>query len=134
MEQLLGVLGAVAIIWGSLQALRVERLKLLVAYSTVAQIGYLFLLFPLMRNTDPTGHALSAVALFAISHACAKAAAFMAAGAVMKSQGHDRIADLSGIGSRLPLAMFGFALAAVSLMGLPPSGGFSAKWLLLQAN
>lgn len=132
-DQLFGLLGAAAIVWGSLQALRAERLKLLIAYSTVAQLGYLFLLFPLSRHADTAELALSAVVLFALSHGCAKAAAFMAAGAVMKTQGHDRIAELGGVAVRLPVAMFAFALAAVSLMGLPPSGGFSAKWLLLQA-
>lgn len=128
---LLGLLGAAAVLWGSVQALRQTRLKLLVAYSTVAQIGYLFLAFPLAAATTVT--AWNAAAYLALSHALAKAAMFLAAGNLLHFGGHDRIADLDRVVQRLPLSAFAFALAGVSLMGLPPSGGFIGKWLLLEA-
>src|SRR5262244_3079191 len=135
--QLLGGLGAAAIVLGSVVALRQERLKLLIAYSTVAQIGYLFLMFPLALNPE-TGHPWSTAAwtggiLQAISHAFAKAAMFMAAGLIAEALGHDRIAGLAGVGRILPLTVFAFALGGLSLMGLPPSGGFVAKAMLLTA-
>jgi formate hydrogenlyase subunit 3/multisubunit Na+/H+ antiporter MnhD subunit len=135
--QVLGVLGAAAIIFGSLVALRQVRLKLLIAYSTVAQIGYLFLMFPLAMRPE-TGHPWSTTAwtggfLQAISHAFAKAAMFMAAGMIAEALGHDRIAGLSGIGRALPIIIFAFGLGGLSLMGLPPSGGFVAKAMLLTA-
>lgn len=126
---LLGGMGAAAIVWGSVQALRQTRLKLLVAYSTVAQIGYLFLAFPLSAAAT----AWSAAAVLALSHALAKSAMFLAAGNLLHFGGHDRVADLDRVVQRLPLSAFAFALAGVSLMGLPPSGGFIGKWLLLQA-
>ncbi|ADP70362.1 NADH/Ubiquinone/plastoquinone (complex I) [Rhodomicrobium vannielii ATCC 17100] len=126
-----GVLGAGAILWGSAQALRQERLKLLIAYSTVAQIGYMFLAFPLAAAAGVT--AWNALACLILSHALAKAAMFLAAGNLMKVGGHDRIADLDRVVQRLPLSVGAFALAGVSIMGLPPSGGFIGKWLLLQA-
>jgi formate hydrogenlyase subunit 3/multisubunit Na+/H+ antiporter MnhD subunit len=131
---LLGALGAGAILWGSYRALRAQRLKLLVAYSTVAQIGYLFLLFPLLAA--PGGDALTAWQggiYHALSHASAKAAMFLAAGTLLHALGHDRIAEIAGAAQRFPLTLFAFGLAGVSLMGLPPSGGFVAKWLLLSA-
>lgn len=128
---LFGLLGGGAVLWGSLQALRQTRVKLLVAYSTVAQIGYLFLAFPLAAGTDIT--AWSAVAYLAFSHALAKASMFLAAGNLMHFGGHDRIADLDRVVQRLPLTAGAFALAGVSIMGLPPSGGFNGKWLLLQS-
>ena len=128
---LLGLLGSAAVLWGSLQALRQTRLKLLVAYSTVAQIGYLFVAFPLAAVAGVT--AWSAVAYLALSHALAKAAMFMAAGNLLRFGGHDRIADLDRVAQRLPLTAGAFALAGVSIMGLPPSGGFIGKWLLLEA-
>ena len=128
---LLGVLGAAAVLWGSVQALRQTRLKLLVAYSTVAQIGYLFLAFPLAAAATVT--AWNAAAYLVLSHALAKAAMFLAAGNLLHFGGHDRIADLDRVVQRLPLSAFAFALAGVSLMGLPPSGGFIGKWLLLEA-
>jgi formate hydrogenlyase subunit 3/multisubunit Na+/H+ antiporter MnhD subunit len=57
----------------------------------------------------------------------------MVAGSLMHVAGSDRIARWEGIGRREPMLMFTFGLAGVSLMGLPPSGGFIAKWLLLNA-
>ncbi len=126
--QLLGALGASAILYGSLQALRQPRLKLLVAYSTVAQLGYLLLLFPLGGTL-----AWSGAIYHALSHGLAKSALFMAVGNVLVIVGHDRIKDLRGIDWGLPLTLFAIALAGVTVMGLPPSGGFVAKWLLLKA-
>jgi formate hydrogenlyase subunit 3/multisubunit Na+/H+ antiporter MnhD subunit len=131
--QLLAALGAGAILFGSVLALRQERLKLLVAYSTLAQIGYLFLMFPLVGPTASGRSAWAGGILQAVSHALAKAAMFLAAGLVAKALGHDRIASFAGIGRALPMTLFAFGLGGLSLMGLPPSGGFAAKWLLLQA-
>jgi formate hydrogenlyase subunit 3/multisubunit Na+/H+ antiporter MnhD subunit len=130
-DGLLGLLGAVAILWGSLQALRQIRLKLLVAYSTVAQIGYLFLAFPLAAAAGAS--AWSAAAYLVISHALAKAAMFLAAGNLLHFGGHDRIADMDRVVQRLPVTASAFAMAGVSIMALPPSGGFIGKWLLLEA-
>lgn len=127
---LLGLLGAVAVLWGSVQALRQTRLKLLIAYSTVAQIGYLFLAFPLAAVAALS--TWNAVAYLALSHALAKAAMFLAAGNLLRFGGHDRIAELDRVAQRLPLTAMAFALAGVSIMGLPPSGGFIGKWLLLE--
>ncbi len=126
---LLGLMGSAAILWGSLQALRQERLKLLVAYSTVAQLGYLFMWFPLSQ----AGGALNAVTVFVLTHALAKAAMFLAAGNVLMCLGHDRIQELDRIAWRLPLTLATFGIGGVCIMGLPPSGGFIAKWLLIGA-
>jgi len=61
------------------------------------------------------------------------AAMFMAAGLIAEALGHDRIAGLAGVGRVLPITVFAFALGGLSLMGLPPSGGFVAKAMLLTA-
>lgn len=129
---LLGILGASAILWGSFLALRQERLKLLIAYSTVAQIGYLFFVFPLAA-IGTGGEAWRGGVYYAFSHAFAKGALFMAAGSIMRALGHDRIDRLGGISQQLPVTMFAVALASVNLMSMPPSGGFVAKWLLIGA-
>lgn len=135
--QLLAALGAAAIAVGSVVALRQERLKLLIAYSTLAQIGYLFLMFPLAFDPGSarleSGGPLAGGLLQAITHATAKAAMFMAAGLLYASLGHDRIGELAGSGRARPLSVLAFALGGVSLMGLPPSGAHLAKDLLLQA-
>jgi formate hydrogenlyase subunit 3/multisubunit Na+/H+ antiporter MnhD subunit len=69
-----------------------------------------------------------------ISHALAKAAMFLAAGNLILATGSNRVSDLAGVGRFLPFSLFSFGLAGVSLMSLPPTGGFAAKWLLLQAS
>jgi multicomponent Na+:H+ antiporter subunit D len=133
--QILAILGAFSIIFCSVMALRQARLKLMIAYSTVAQIGYLFIVFPLATGTNSLPSwatiAWTGGALQLVSHALAKAAMFMAAGIVAEAFGHDRIRDLGGFGRLLPLSAATFGMAGLSLMGLPPSGGFIAKCLLL---
>jgi multicomponent Na+:H+ antiporter subunit D len=134
--QLLAALGGAAIVFGSVVALRQERLKLLIAYSTLAQIGYLFLMFPLALGASgrlESGGALTGGLLQAVSHATAKAAMFMAAGSIYARLGQDRITALGGVGRVLPISVLAFALAGVALMGLPPGGAYLAKEILLQA-
>ncbi len=130
---LLGAFGAAAILWGSLQALRATRLKMLVAYSTVAQLGYLALFFPLSATGELGQTAIGGIVYFMAAHACAKAAMFLAAGNLQRAAGHDQLSALASTAQALPLSMFAFAIAGVSIMGLPPSGGFVAKWMLLSA-
>jgi formate hydrogenlyase subunit 3/multisubunit Na+/H+ antiporter MnhD subunit len=131
---IVGVLGAVAVVWGSWAALRAERLKLMAAFSTVAQLGYLFMFLPLLEAL-PAGEdkdaALGAFVLLALTHGFAKSAFFLAAGVIMQRAGHDRIAELGGTARALPVTAFTIALAGVALIGLPPSGSFLAKWQLL---
>jgi multicomponent Na+:H+ antiporter subunit D len=134
-RQLLAALGTGAVVFGSVVALRQERLKPLIAYSTVAQIGYLCLIFPLALGASdrPEGdHALAGGVLQAISHATAKAAMFLAAGSIYIGLGHDRIIGLRGVARALPLSFLTFALGGIALIGLPPSGTSLAKELLLQ--
>ena len=131
----LGTLGCGAILFGSVMALRQERLKLLIAYSTVAQIGYLFLVFPLASGSGSwTAVGWSGGMMQVLAHALAKSGMFLAAGLVAEAVGHDRIPGLRGIGRSMPVTMLAFGLAGVSLVGLPPSGGFLAKWWLLLAS
>ena len=131
----LGLLGATAMLYGSLLALRQQRLKQVIAYSTVAQIGYLFLLFPLLHNASPgtADAAWVGTLLHAIAHALAKASLFLCAGLVIIGVGHDRLPGLRGLVRSQPLTVFAFALGAIVLMGLPPTLGFSAKYLMMTA-
>jgi multicomponent Na+:H+ antiporter subunit D len=130
---ILAALGSAAILFGSVLALRQARLKLLIAYSTVAQIGYLFIMFPLGHGPW-AADAFSGGVMQALSHAFAKAAMFLSAGLIAESLGHDRIAELGGAARALPVAFLALGLGGLSLMGLPPSGGFAAKWLLMKAS
>lgn len=126
---LLGVLGAAAVLWGSLLALQQRRLVTIAAYSSIAQVGYLFLLFSI-----DTSNGWRAGAYLFITHAAASASMFLAAGTIERALGHDRAGEMSGVGHHLPVTFFALALAGISLMGMPPSGGFIAKWLLVRAS
>jgi multicomponent Na+:H+ antiporter subunit D len=138
-EQVIGALGAIAIVAGSFQAIRQSRLKLMIAYSTVAQIGYLFLIVPLAGDWGEPGglwrfEAWTGGLYHAIAHGFAKASMFLAVGVILKCCGHDRIWDLDGTAGRLPVIYLSFGVAGLSLTGLPPSGGFIGKWLMLSAS
>lgn len=134
---LMGALGAAAVLYGSVLALRQVRLKLIVAYSTVAQVGYLFLVFPLAGGAAAAqpwaAGAWSGTAFQALTHGLAKAAMFLCAGLFMTAAGGDRLEALRGLVRAMPMTVFAFGLAAVALMGLPPSGGFTAKYLLMSS-
>ena len=71
---------------------------------------------------------------FYLFYAFAKAAMFFSAGLLAEALGHDQIARLGGAARVLPVTFLTIALGGLSLMGLPPSGGFSAKWMMLQAS
>ena len=137
-EQMIGGLGAVAIVVGSFQAIRQERLKLMIAYSTVAQVGYLFIMIPLAGSFgDPEAswrfEAWTGGLYHALSHGFAKASMFLAAGVLLSALGHDRVWHLAGSASRFPVIYLSFGIAGMSLMGLPPSAGFVGKWLMLRS-
>jgi formate hydrogenlyase subunit 3/multisubunit Na+/H+ antiporter MnhD subunit len=134
LPRLLGVLGGTGIIWGGFLALRQNRLKRILAYSTVSQMGYLFLVFALnFENPAGRGLAWTGAVYLAISLGFSKAAAFLVAGYLRKAEGSDHLDDLRGAGRHHPVALFVFTLAAVNLMALPPSSGFIGKWLLFKA-
>jgi multicomponent Na+:H+ antiporter subunit D len=127
----MGVLGGTAVLWGSLLALRQSRVKLIIACSTVAQVGYLFIIFPLLAHAPAA--AWSGGMYHLLSHALAKAALFLAAGSMIRALGDDHLDTLAGVGQKMPLTFATFGIAGLNLVGMPPSGGFIAKWLLLTA-
>ncbi len=133
---LLGLLGAGAIFWGSILALRQTSLKRLIAYSTVAQLGYLFVFFPLMitESGEWSADAWTGGVLLALSHALAKSAMFLAAGNMSYAVAKDSLSAISGVAHRLPMSFFAFGIGGLSLAGLPPSAGFLGKWLLLRSS
>ena len=110
---------------GSMLAYREKLLKRRLAYSTVSQVSYV--LFGLFLFT-PAG-VLGAL-LQLVFHALAKDVLFLAAGAVIFATNRTRVDQLRGIGRRMPVTMWCFTLAALSLIGIPPMPGFLSKWYL----
>ncbi|AHE97584.1 complex I subunit 5 family protein [Thioalkalivibrio paradoxus] len=129
---LLGLLGAAAVLWGGLQALLQRHLKMLIAYSTVSQLGYGLLVFPLAA-AGATAQAWSGAVMLVLAHGLAKAALFLAAGAIVLRHGIGRLQALGGDQQGAVIAWVAFAIASASLIGLPPTGGFVGKWWLAQA-
>lgn len=135
LPRLLGGLGSMGIVWGGLLALRQQRLKRILAYSTVSQIGYLFLVFSLTYAGEAgQGMVWAGTVYMAVAHGLSKSAAFLAAGWLQKQEGTDELSALRGAAARHPAAVLVLAVASINLIGLPPSTGFIGKWMMLKAS
>ncbi len=101
----------------------------ILAFSSVAQVGYM-----LLGAATGTAMGLAAGLLHLINHALMKGALFMALGIVLARAGAVRVDDFAGLGRTMPFTMAAFVLAGLSLIGVPPTAGFVSKWYLLQAT
>ena len=121
------VLAIVTIFTGSMLALREKLLKKRLAYSTISNVSYvLFGLFTF------TAAGFAGALMQVLFHALAKDVLFLCAGSVIFATGRTRVGELKGVGRRMPVTMWCFALAALSLIGIPPMGGYVAKWYLAE--
>ena len=127
-QKALLILALCTVFTGSMLALREKQFKKRLAYSTVSQVSYV--LFGLLLLT-PEG--VQGALLQVVFHAIAKDTLFLAAGAVILSTSFSRVDQLRGIGRRMPVTSLCFALAALSLIGIPPMSGFVSKWFLASA-
>lgn len=123
-EILLG-LSLAAMFGASIVAVFQENIKRMLAYSSVAQIGYITLGISLANQDGLTG---GIVHLF--NHAMMKAAMFLVLGAVVFRIGSCKIDDMAGLGKRMPLTMAAFVIAGLGLIGVPGTAGFISKWYL----
>jgi len=122
-------LAVATIFFGSALALQQDELKRRLAYSSVAQIGYVLLGVALLSERALFG------ALFHIfSHALMKGTLFLCAGAIITQTGKKNISELAGLGRQMPLVMGAFTLAALSMVGLPLFNAFISKWNLALAS
>lgn len=134
---LFAVLAAACLVWGGVQALIQTRLKLVLAYSTLSQLGFALMLLALVPAAEEIiwdSLQGQGALMFLLAHGLAKAALFMAAGALVLVYSQDELGRLKGSLARLPLAWVAIALASISLLGAPPTAGFVGKWQLLQAT
>lgn len=123
-------LGVAGMIGGSVLAIRETNLKRMIAYSSVAQIGYIYMGIGL-----GTWAALAAALLHMVVHAFTKPLLFTAAGGLIEVSGHSKqIRDLRGAGRRNLLAGLGFAIGAFSMVGVPAFGGFTSKVSLAMSS
>lgn len=120
------VLSVAAMFVASLSAAFEPDLKRMLAYSSVAQIGYITLGIGLQNQAGLTGGLVHIV-----NHALMKAALFLAVGAILLRVRTVRIADLAGIGRKMPWTMAAFSIAGFGLIGSPGTAGFVSKWYLV---
>ena len=117
---------AFTVVAASLVALRQQNLKRLLAYSTVAQLSYVVMASAILKPLAEIGASLHMVA-----HAFGKITLFFAAGAIYTAAKKTEIGQLAGIGRRMPWTMAAFTIGALSMIGVPPTGGFVSKWYIL---
>jgi len=114
---------------GSMLAYKEKVLKKRLAYSTVSQVSYI--LFGLLL-LNPDGFAGAMLQL--VYHAIAKNGLFLAAGALVFYVHRTKVTQMRGMGKLLPVTMGVFAVCSLSLIGIPPTGGFVSKWFLAQGG
>ncbi len=121
-------LAIIAAVMGSLVAITQINVKRLLAYSSIAQIGYIVLGISFVNLTGLTG---AVVHLF--NHALMKGVMFLAIGSVLMRVGGTRFVHIRGLGKRMPMTMAAFVIAGLSMIGVPGTVGFVSKWYLVLA-
>ncbi len=119
-------IAAFTILTASLIALSQDGLKRRLAFSTIGQLSYIILGAALLSPKGQVG-GLVHIAM----HAFGKITLFMCAGAIFVATGKKYISEMVGIGKRMPVTMLAFFIGSLSVIGLPPTGGFFSKWYLV---
>jgi len=120
------VVAGFTIVAASVVALYSDNLKRRLAYSTVSQLAYIVMTTALLVPLSLIGAVLHIAA-----HAVGKITLFFAAGAIYTAAHKTEVSELDGIGRRMPWTMGAFAIATLSMIGLPPAVGFVSKWYML---
>ena len=128
LDRALTVLAVCAVIAGSLAALRQDNVKRLLAYSSVAQIGYLVLAAALGSVAS-----VAAALFYLINHALIKGCLFLLAGCLERRAGSAELKRMRGLGRDMPWTTAAATIAGMGLVGIPLTSGFAGKWYLLQA-
>ncbi len=124
-EHWLMILACATILISSLIAMSQDNLKRRLAFSTIGQLGYVIL-----GATLATDLAAGGAVLHIAMHACGKITLFFCAGAIFVATGKKYVSELRGLGRKMPFTMGAFMIGSLSVIGLPPLGGFISKWYL----
>jgi multicomponent Na+:H+ antiporter subunit D len=126
---ILAYIASFTIIVASIIAMMQDNLKLRLAYSTVSQLSYVVLAVALLAPS-----AVASSVMHITIHAFGKITLFFTAGAIYVATHKTRISELDGIGRKMPFTMLAFTLGALSMIGIPPLGGFVSKWYLMMGS
>lgn len=121
-------LAAIAIVIGSIYAIVQDNLKRMLAYSSIANVGYIVLGIGLAASSTL---GLTPAIMHIINHAIIKSAMFMVACGFIYKFNIVNISDFSGLSRKMPISSFGLIIASLAMIGLPPGGGFVSKWYLI---
>jgi multicomponent Na+:H+ antiporter subunit D len=127
-DQILLPLSVAAMFVGSVAAIYQTDLKRILAYSSIAQVGYMTLGFSMA-----TAAGVSAGLMHLFNHALMKGGLFMVAACVTWRMGNTSIESLRGLGRRMPLSMAALVVGGLALIGVPGTVGFVSKWALVSA-
>jgi len=116
---------SVTILFGSILALGQDNLKARLAFSTVSQLSYILLGGALLNSSGVLGGTVHIT-----NHAVSKITLFLCAGSIYVSTHKTGVSELSGLARRMPWTMGAFALASLSIVGIPLTSGFVSKWNL----
>lgn len=128
MNELFIVVAVITMTLGNLAAIAQKDIKRMLAYSSIAQGGYI-----LVGILTASQDGLSAALFYAAVYVIMNFAAFLAVVQISKHGENPSIASFAGLSKRSPLLAMTFMLALFSLAGLPPFAGFAAKWFVFQA-
>ena len=128
LQEILVTFAVLAMIGGSAVAVYESNVKRLLAYSSVAQIGYMILG---LSMASVIGMTAGLVHLF--NHALMKGGLFMVMGCVFFRLSSVQVEDMDGLAKRMPLTMAAFVAGGFGLIGMPLTAGFISKWYLIQA-
>lgn len=117
--------GLATMIYGGAMALMQDDIKRLLAYSSISQMGYI--LFGL-GSESVLG--ISGSAMIYVSHGLGKAVLFMMAGSVILQAGTRSMSKLGGLGGKMPYTAVIAMIGALTIMGVPPTSGFMAEWIM----
>lgn len=123
---IVGVMGSAAIIFGSIMAIAQSEFKRMLAYSSIAGVGYIAVGIAIGNIYGIVG-----AVFHVLNHAFTKVGLFFLSGGIYLKSGAKKIEDFDGLFKKMPASMYAFLILAFSMIGIPPTAGFFSKWYLI---
>ncbi|MFX0115060.1 MAG: NADH-quinone oxidoreductase subunit N, partial [Candidatus Hodarchaeota archaeon] len=130
------IIAVATMTFGNMVALVQEDVKRMLAYSSIAHAGYIIIAFAVLSTESPAKNpewALIGVFFHVLAHTLMKIVAFVAVGYIAVKTGAKEVNEYNGVGKKFPLVALAFSISLLSLMGIPPLGGFVSKFILFFA-
>jgi NADH-quinone oxidoreductase subunit N len=130
----IAILAAASMTFGNLVALQQTNIRRMLAYSSIAQAGYVLIALVVSTSAQDGGvYAVGGGIFHLLTNAAMKLGAFLVVGALLYAGIPDQVDGVRGLGKRAPLLAFAMAVFLLSMAGLPPFGGFASKFVLFSS-